>query len=256
MNQFSFVLIFYYQFRSDFILFFFSLKKLIPNYLYTHLGNNQSFPLPVGLIGKVKCDPDDDIKMLKIAEMYEQMDEFTIAARPWIDTDTTKKPIINYMTQFALYKCMHPKCVFATNRVNFWKSHMHRHIDMNDILIKSKTILSNSDEMKQFRECCYCKQSSKRNYDYVRHIEEEHSRSIFQCMHCFYRTNEIDNIVFHYNEYHSNATKEILLCGENRREFEHRDEDVINQCSNQFIEKIRCGQGNKHKSFLQQKKLF
>lgn len=73
-------------------------------------------------------------------------------------------------------------------------------------------------------------------------MEEDHRRCIFQCAFCFFRTIEMDNVIVHMEKYHSDKKKVVLLCGESR-EFLEQDEEILQQDCENFVTKIRCGQG-------------
>lgn len=199
------------------------------------------------MISSVKIDPELAEKLLEINENNRQLAEFTTLVRPWIG-DNAKKPSINLLTQFALYKCMHEKCIFSTNSEELWKDHMEIHIKMIDSLTKDKNRLQKSDrnELKKFRKCCYCERECKGNYDVTHHMSEEHRKSIFQCAYCFYRCVEMDSIIIHNETYHPTQEKEILLCGafEEKRDFDEKDENILNE-SHQYIKRIKCGQSKR-----------
>lgn len=190
----------------------------------------------------VKIDPEEMEKLVKIAENYQNSNDFLISVRPWTLGDA-RKPAIHLISQFALFKCMHGNCTFATDTEGKWIEHMNKHVQMIDALFDSKKFTkSMRNEMIKFRECCYCDYKSKSNSEVKRHMKEQHSRSIFQCAHCFYRSNETDSMVLHYETYHPDSTKEILLCGD-KREFETKDREIIEQGCTQYVTKIKCGHG-------------
>lgn len=178
-------------------------------------------------------------------ESYEEAAKNTIAVRPWLDGDDAKKPSLNLITQFALYKCMHDKCIYATDKQDDWVVHMDSHIKLIDIISERYPKLPKivRDKLKKFRECPYCDTESKSNADVVRHMVEDHSGSIFQCAHCYYRTIEMDNIVLHYETFHANKPKEILLYGI-KREYEEKHEEEHRIGCLDHVDKIKCGQGN------------
>lgn len=204
----------------------------------------------------VKCDPEEAEKLLKIAASYAQMDEYTTIVRPWIFGDYARKPSINLHTQFALYKCMHGKCIFSTDSKELWVDHMQVHIKMIDSFTVKHHRFTKADrnEQKKFRECCYCVRESKTNHEVIRHMEEEHRRCIFQCAHCFYRCIEMDCILIHYETYHPNQSKEILLCGD-KRDFEQKDEELLEE-SYQYVKKIKCGQGKNEVLYFECNEFF
>lgn len=164
--------------------------------------------------------------------------------RPWIEGDYGQKPCINTMTQFALYKCMHEKCIFATNSMEHWFIHMKVHLQVIDYFTKENMLeKSTRSNLIKFRECAYCGYEAKANHDVIRHSEEEHHRSIFQCALCFYRTIEMDNMTMHMESFHSASVQnEVYLCGDTR-EFNQQDEEILDQDLETNVMKIQCGQG-------------
>lgn len=204
------------------------------------LDGNQ-WPVEENSINELKQDPEEMEELLKIAEIYQNKSNNLKSVQPWINC--ARKPAIHLISQFALFKCMHGQCTFSTDTEGKWIEHMNKHVQMIDSLTKHKTLSKTMrDEMKKFRECCYCGCESKSNFEVKRHMKEQHSRSIFQCAHCFYRSTETDSMVIHYEEYHPKSTKEILLCGD-KREFEPKDKEVIEQGCTHYVTKIKCGQG-------------
>lgn len=179
---------------------------------------------------------------------YDKVAEYEIIVRPWIDGDWYKKPHINTLTQFAMYKCMHKKCIFFTNDEEQWKMHMQKHIDMFDVL-KKFGILQKSvrDEQIGFRECSYCSKTSKSDNEYNHHMGIEHVGCILQCAHCFYRCNEMDNIVLHYEAFHKDEKRKVLLLNE-KREFGYSNKEVLESNCAQYVKKIQCGQGKRRSS--------
>lgn len=193
----------------------------------------------------VKVDQVDEGTLQNIANNYFQnSDTDTKMVRPWIDADYAQKACIDSICQFALYKCMYEKCMFATNSMEKWFIHMKIHLQLIDHF-KEKEMLEkfNRDNLIKFRECPYCPYHAKANHDFIRHVEEEHHRSIFQCVLCYYRTIEPDNMVLHMKKYHrANGRNEIYLCGKTR-EFEQQDEEILQQDFETNVKKILCGQG-------------
>ncbi|XP_055311887.1 uncharacterized protein LOC129574228 isoform X2 [Sitodiplosis mosellana] len=194
-----------------------------------------------------KIDPETEKALLNA---YTNVDEkeYKYQVRPWID-EYTKKPAIDLMTQFALYKCMHPMCLYATNDDQNWESHMDKHLDMFDVLTKRNAVIGKAtrDQHIKFRDCPYCPHQAKANYQVLDHMAE-HRRNAFQCAHCFYRCLEMDNIVMHYEKYHIGKSCDVLLCSEYVEHFEDRDEDQIKfDLAN--VMKIKCGQNACSKEF-------
>lgn len=182
---------------------------------------------------------------------------YTVDVRPWIIEDYAKKRNINTMSQYALYKCMHQWCIYATNSEQDWNNHMQRHIELMDALSKNDLINNNNrSELIKFRECPYCgseAQDKKHSAHQVcHHMDMHHLRNTIQCAFCFYRTIETDNIVLHMKTYHSDAGREILIY-DVHREFQQKDEEILRDGCDQYITKIKCGQGKISTSFFQVK---
>lgn len=209
------------------------------------------------MIGDIpELDPTKNITMIKVdhqlneetlKNVYDNFglnETYKCKVRPWIDYDYGFKLCIDDICQYALYKCMHAKCIFATNSVEKWQIHMGMHHQMMDYFDRQGCLFKqNRDKLIKFRECPYCQFEAKADHQVIRHMEEEHRRSIFQCSFCFYRTNEMDNVVLHMQEYHPKKDqKQILLCGDTR-EMLQQDEEILDQDCENHIKKIVCGQG-------------
>lgn len=198
----------------------------------------------------MKIDREEEITLSNIVDVYGANDEceFTVSVRPWIFEDYAKKPNINLITQFSLFKCMESHCIYATDETEHWNAHMETHLKVIEIF-KRRGILNkqNRDELKRFRECSYCDYESKGNGAVIRHMED-HMQSIFQCAHCYYRSNEMDNMVIHYDTIHPNKDREILLLDE-KREFDQTMEEILLKPEHyeQYVKKIQCGQGKENR---------
>jgi hypothetical protein len=192
-------------------------------------------------IEMVKIDTIDNQVLQTIFDSYNEANTNSFPVRPWMDGDYALKLYIDEICQFALYKCMYEKCIFATNSIEKWQMHMSAHGQVIDYFQKKDNLQKNTrDSLIKYRECPYCPFTAKADHQVVRHMEEEHRRSIFQCAICYYRTIEMDNMVLHMQKFHPNK-KEILLCGETC-EFLQQDEEIMLQdCEN--VKKIQCGQG-------------
>lgn len=195
-------------------------------------------------IEMIKVDAIDDQVLQNVFDTYDKRDRNPFVVRPWMDDDYgVKKLFIDDICQFALYKCMYEKCMFATNSMNSWQIHMGVHGQLIDFFQKKGSLEKNMrDKLIMYRECPYCCFTAKADHQVLRHMEEDHRRSIFQCAMCYYRTIEMDNMVLHMQKYHPDATKEVLLCGETR-EFLEQDEEILQQDCENYDKKIQCGQG-------------
>lgn len=210
-------------------------------------------------IVKIKSDPDaapyDPETLLKVHEQYKIMKKwipYIENVRPWFLEDYAKKPEINVITQFALYKCMHDVCLFACDSEENWKAHMDEHLNLIDFL-GTKSLLDRNyrTELTKFRECPYCGSESncgnatnnKKRFDQVcRHMEMEHRRNTMQCAYCFFRTIEMDHMVWHMEKYHATCALEILLYGIHR-DFQDSDLEILNEGCSQYITEIKCNLG-------------
>lgn len=136
-----------------------------------------------------KIDPQAEEALMNAYQNYDQNLEYNHKVRPWLD-DYAKKPTLYLMTQFSLFKCMHPKCLFATNDEDKWQVHMSKHIDMFDILTKrnQNQILQKTirEKLIKFRECPYCHYQAKADHQFMSHMVD-HCRNTYQvCRDSFY----------------------------------------------------------------------
>lgn len=203
----------------------------------------------------LKSDPGDEEILLRVHAEYKSLEKlkadnrspYTVDVRPYILGDYAKKRSINTMMQYALYKCMYDWCMYATNSETDWQAHMDRHLQLMDVITKKK-LLTNEyrSQLIKFRECCYCgseAQDKKHSAHQVcHHMEMQHSRNTLQCAFCFYRTVETDNMVSHMEVHHPKANHEILVYGIHR-EFQQKDEEILQDGCEQYIKKIICSQG-------------
>lgn len=186
-----------------------------------------------------KLDPDEKSILKGVSDFYRQTNDHCIAVRPWIVGDETKKPSMSLITQFALFKCMHPNCIFSTDLEDKWTEHMIDHIKLMDVFQQNNWLTTRIRENQiKFRECPYCPVEFGSNCEVTSHIEEEHRRSILQCAYCFYRTIEMDNIVLHYAQFHDDKNAEILLTAD-WRAFEDRDNELLIE-GIQYFREIEC----------------
>lgn len=194
-------------------------------------------------IEMIKVDAIDEQTLQNIVDGYKKNYTNTVVVRPWMDGDYGLKSRIDEICQFALYKCMHEKCMFATNSTENWQIHMAVHCQVIDHFKERDSLEKlTRDKLIKFRECPYCGFEAKADHQMLRHMEEDHRRSIFQCTLCFYRTIETDNMVLHMQSCHPDATKKIMMCGD-VREFLQQDEEILSQDCDNYVKKIQCGQG-------------
>lgn len=204
-------------------------------------GDNAAY-MPMGDSFKLD-DINEEKQLYSVMDDYknsESMYEYMV--RPWFDDDYATKPSISLITQFNLFKCMHPNCTFSTSCEEVWTKHMVKHIQLMDLFVKNDLMTNDvRNNQIKFRECPYCPTEFNTNAAVTMHISEEHNRCIFQCAYCFYRAIECDNIVLHYNRFHAGEVKEVLLTGDSR-EFEHKDEEAITYYSDEYITPIECSE--------------
>lgn len=203
----------------------------------------------------LKMDPDAEEILLNVNEEYKALmklrksnhSPYNVGVRPWFLEDYAKKRDINVITQFALFKCMHEWCMFATDTEKKWEIHMGEHIKLMDVLTNNGQLDNDyRAELIKFRECSYCGSEPHTKkyaaYQVCRHMDMEHRRNTIQCAYCFYRTIEMDNIVIHMETYHPNVGYDILLY-DLHREFSQKDEEILRDGREQYITKIKCGLG-------------
>lgn len=144
-------------------------------------------------------------EMLKLKDFYSTAVDTPKNVMPWIKNGKTKS-IIHPIMQYCMFKCMHEKCVFSCNDEELLRKHLEDHILLLDLMDTEEKL---TNEMRRFhskfRECCYCHMKMYTNEDLIKHIQHDHSQSIYQCQHCFYRCHEFDCIVMHNKTYHSNT---------------------------------------------------
>lgn len=190
----------------------------------------------------LKNDPHERDNLLSVVGHYSEIVQHGHQVKQWID-DYWTKPTIATITQFALFKCMHSKCIFSTDNVVDMALHMDSHLTLIDVMKCQNGQLDKRirDEQIKFRDCSYCDLEANFNNELLAHLVEEHSPSIFQCAHCFYRSIEVDNIILHYESFHAAEKPEILLCGD-VLEFGQQDNELLRDECEKNIDKIKCGQ--------------
>lgn len=100
----------------------------------------------------------------------------------------------------ALFKCMSSRCSFATQDSELFLNHLNCH--SNDVKICDNFFLY----------CAYCLFKSNELKPLVHHINDVHSRDIFQCSYCFYRSREKETCYQHIKKSHKNADVKIFRC--------------------------------------------
>lgn len=200
--------------------------------------------VPKPLDKMIKVEAIDDEVLQKVFDSYNENDTNSFSVRPWMNAEySTKKLCIDKILQFALYKCMYEKCIFATNSMANWQIHMAVHAQLIEYFRKQDRIEKDTrDRLIMYRKCPYCCFGAKADYQLLRHMEEDHRRSIFQCATCFYRAMEMDSMVLHMQRFHADVEKEILMCGETC-EFLQQDDEVLQQHCELYVKKLQCGQG-------------
>lgn len=152
--------------------------------------------------------------------------------KPWIKNDVNAQPEeanwstkqrLHIQTQYALFKCMHPSCIFATNDGAKMRIHIESHMDLVGALSQEHELEDKNgarEKHNRCRACPYC--VLYKRIDTVQHIEDNHKQSCFQCAHCYYRTIEIVNIFTHNEKYHRSTSetdyRKFLFCGDGKRD--------------------------------------
>lgn len=100
---------------------------------------------------------------------YEAVNSITV--RPWLFEDYGRKPYIDDLSQYALYKCMHEICNFFTNSADNFQAHMTTHCEIIDHYEKNKVLSKmRRDKLIKFRECPYCSSQAKTDYHMIRYV--------------------------------------------------------------------------------------
>lgn len=166
-------------------------------------------------------------ELLRIAERYSLPSLLANGhyVKPWIENDISTKMTFHLDTQYALFKCMHSNCIFATNDRKAMLEHLDNHLKLISILDENGKIRNDMlRKESKYLDCCYCDKHLTSCAKLVNHILDEHSSSVFQCQFCFYRTFEGDNILLHYENFHLLEEKKgILLCDGERLEVTDAD---------------------------------
>lgn len=161
-------------------------------------------------------------QLTKVYEFYsnKESQDHQLNVMPWIDNSNARKQKIQLTTQFAFYKCMHPRCHFSTNNEeDFVKYHLANHFELNDIGNAQYTVDDETKTMhKKCRVCPYCNVGPFKNTSpFIAHMQTAHGSSNFQCEHCFYRCYELAAIVLHYQQFHKAKSPSILVCNTQRK---------------------------------------
>lgn len=184
----------------------------------------------------VKLEQGMKEKLLAVADFYTDINE------------TFEELKCNNAMLFALYKCMHPKCMdtFSTNDADKMLKHLDSHLKLIDVLDSERKLNKQTRSLQnKCRECCYCGLKLHKNSEVIRHIQEEHANSVFQCKYCFYRAAEIDSLVIHHKKLHPGKPEEILLCIDPMEPLLLDDESkqFMKTSWSNFLEHIQCRQG-------------
>lgn len=194
----------------------------------------------------MKDDPAEEEILWNVANHYQQSIDYKFNVKKWIG-NRWKKPIIECVSQVALFKCMHPACIYSTDERQDMAIHMNSHLTFMKVIARDTAGAlpkTTRDQQIKFRDCCYCDFEAHYNDELLEHIVDEHSRSIFQCSYCFYRCIEVDNIISHYKALHPAEKREILLCGDSK-EFTQQDYEMMKDDCENHVEKFKCGQGKR-----------
>lgn len=100
----------------------------------------------------------------------------------------------------ALFKCMNMSCSFTTNDVELFLNHLNcHHIDVK-----------RSDNFHLY--CAYCIFKASDGKGLAHHINDIHSRDIYQCSRCFYRARDKDACCQHISLRHKHSDTTIYQC--------------------------------------------
>lgn len=93
----------------------------------------------------------------------------------------------NIIRAFALFKCMDPGCLFATNLSDEFTKH-----------------IQNKGKLDTLFNCCYCSKAVKGQFSNIltEHIKNKHSVCRYQCNECNYRSFNLSNILVHKRSTH------------------------------------------------------
>lgn len=94
-------------------------------------SENQQYHIQKSL----KNDPAERENLFNVAGFYMQITQYEIQVKPWID-DYWTKPAISTISQFALFKCMHPQCIYSSDSVDGMALHMDSHLTLIDVMMK------------------------------------------------------------------------------------------------------------------------
>lgn len=98
-------------------------------------------------------DSDDDVIFIS-----EHRETNNTAASNTIGWTCPRKPCISTIHQFALYKCVHEMCFFATNSEDNFREHMEKHDEINEYEKEKGTLVKTEhDQMATYRHCAYCR---------------------------------------------------------------------------------------------------
>lgn len=172
--------------------------------------------------------PNEPIKVLTSAEIY-----------PWLSANHSHKMkyeichknMLQKNSLIALFKCMNIRCSFTTNDVELFFNHLKFH-NRNQSSDKSSCLF-----------CTYCMFKTSDEKALVHHINDVHSRDIFQCSRCFYRARDKESCYQHTLLRHKCLNTLIYKCPGPDKVDSKRDAVVMDRLKRKrqmFVAPIRC----------------
>lgn len=193
--------------RDSFSMYEVSVSKLAPNSVTNTNQDNAKDQIEVKtLMAKVSpcrtsasLSPCDHLQHCTPSQLMPWMDERLLRVN-W-KYEICSRKMMQKNSLVALFKCMDSFCSFTTNDAELFLNHLNCH----------HTDLRPSDQFYLY--CSYC--AFKSNTDVkmlVHHINNCHSRDIFQCSGCFYRSREKETCFHHIQKTHKTISTKILQC--------------------------------------------
>lgn len=169
-----------------------------------------------------------------------QFDNKTHNLKPWTTKTPTLKStdicklMLREICLFSPYKCMAVECNFSTGNAEAMLHHLRNH--ENQIEHQSNTVLDTSSWL----ECPYCEEIADSCTWLVKHIQDEHTNSIFQCPYCFYRTCAAHNVIMHLKQFHPKECMNVFVC-KGRPKLLQTELTHIWKCRDVNVRPLKCG---------------
>lgn len=162
--------------------------------------------------------------------------------KPWTTKTPTLKSsqmcgvMLNEVSLFAPYKCMAVECSFSSSNAYAMLHHLRNH--EKEIGQQNSSTMDTSSWL----ECPYCEEIADSCTWLVKHIQEEHTNSIFQCPYCFYRTCAAHNVIIHLKLYHPKDKIHVYVCNGKAKSLQ-TDLNHIWKSRATNVRAINCGDG-------------